>query len=188
MKLIIIEGTDNSGKDTLINNLCNHYINEKIEVKHFEKPKSKTNEECAKEQDKSFIDFVKSLDASEDKIVILNRAWYGELVYGTLYRGRNKNEVLSMIWECEKILIDSKIDVSYILLYADPVFLSKNEDGLSISKGDPDLIDKEDFLFIQSLNKSILSNKKLIEVNIGGKWVKPEKILEKTINLVENGK
>ena len=52
-KLIIIEGTDNTGKDTVIKQLLNRYKDAK--VYHCEKPKSKDAEQAAKEQYNSFL-------------------------------------------------------------------------------------------------------------------------------------
>ena len=82
-KLIIIEGTDNVGKDTVINQLLDKYKDAK--VYHCEKPKSNDAKEAAKEQYNSFLSLAKENSISKDTIIIHNRSWYGEYVYGVKY-------------------------------------------------------------------------------------------------------
>ena len=52
MKLIIIEGTDNTGKDTVISNIMKKYPC--VKVYHCCKPKGSTLEECQQEQFDAF--------------------------------------------------------------------------------------------------------------------------------------
>ena len=130
-KLIIIEGNDNSGKDTLINGLSNHYGDCKIY--HSCAPKSKIPKEAAVEQWNFFMQLIDNAINDGCEISILNRAWQGEFVYGCLYRERSDNEVINDI---EKLDNTAKkyFDVYYVQLIADPIVLKDNEDGLSISQ------------------------------------------------------
>jgi hypothetical protein len=185
-KIIIIEGTDNSGKDTLIKNLISHYKdNNFIEVKHFCKPKSHSVIDAAAEQNESFISTANMINEVDNRFIIFNRAWYGEYIYGTLYRGRTKEDVLKNILEVEEILKTDNNDISFILLYGEPEFLEKNDDGQSLSEGKKEIIEEEGQLFKEIFEKSTLEKKKLIEVTKNHQFISQEEILQNVLNTVE---
>ena len=191
-KLIIIEGNDNSGKDTLIERLKSHYNDKTIEVFHCEAPKSEDPVEAEIEQWDFFLDLLDNIFKSESEIIILNRAWYGEYVYGTLYRGRTKDSVLRDNLNLEILLNkgkqDHKIDSEYyIQLIADSEVLKNNEDGLSISQGKLDKIENEKQLFIEMFNHSKI-NKVLVEVTENGNYRSKDSIFNQVINFIENDK
>ena len=58
MKIIVIEGTDNTGKDTLINNLLDKYKDKKCKVIHCERPIHTDNWGAQIEQDYKFLSLV----------------------------------------------------------------------------------------------------------------------------------
>jgi thymidylate kinase len=177
MKVIIIEGTDNVGKDTIINRLANEPEN--CEIVHCEKPPHLSTEEMKFFQENSFAsllgqtiyDYKKYKNT--DKYFIHNRSWYGEYVYGCMYRDNNPNYVKEMIKNLELILmqnIDVK-DLYFITLLSNNVdFLSRNEDGLSLSSGKSDLIKTETERFIDIFNESLINNKRIVFVNNGSEF------------------
>lgn len=182
-KLIIIEGTDNVGKDTIINQLLNKYKDAK--VYHCEKPKSKDAKEAAKEQYNSFLNLAKENSTSKDEIIIHNRSWYGEYVYGVKYRNNNENEVKKSILEFEKILLDNIDNVCLIMLLSNNSdFLVKNDDGLSISKAKKELIEDETKRFEEIFKFSTIPNKRIIYVNTGENWKSKEEIINKIYEIV----
>lgn len=183
-KIIIIEGTDNVGKDTVIKQLLNKYKHAK--VYHCEKPKSKDAKEAAIEQYNSFLSLAKENSTSKDEIIIHNRSWYGEYVYGVKYRNNNEDEVKKSILEFENILLDNIDDVCLIMLLSNNSdFLVKNDDGLSISKAKKELIEDETKRFEEIFKFSTIHNKHIIYVNDGENWKPKEEIINKIYELVE---
>ena len=186
-KLIIIEGTDNVGKDTVINQLLDRYKDAK--VYHCEKPKSKDAKEAAKEQYNSFLSLAKENSVSKDTTIIHNRSWYGEYVYGVKYRNNDENEVKKSILEFENILLNNIDDVCLIRLLSDNSdFLVKNDDGLSISKAKKELIEDETKRFEDIFKFSTIPNKRIIYVNNGEKWRTKEEIIGEVYNAINKDK
>lgn len=187
-QLIIIEGNDNSGKDTLINYLTKHFQNSI--VYHSIAPSSSDFECAAKEQYNFFIKLIDSLMFDNHETIIFNRAWQGEYVYGTLYRGRTKEDVLEDINYFDKT-IDNAIfanklnKVSYIQLIADPQVLSNNEDGLSISGGNTEKILEEKKLFEEVYDKSTLRKMK-IDVTYNGKYRNKKFIYKEALDFINS--
>ena len=183
-KLIIIEGTDNVGKDTVINQLLDRYKDAK--VYHCEKPKSKDVKEAAKEQYNLFLSLAKENLTSKDTTIIHNRSWYGEYVYGVKYRNNDENEVKKSILEFENILLSNIDDICLIMLLSDNSdFLVKNDDGLSISKAKKELIEDETKRFKEIFKFSTIPNKCIVYVNDGENWKTKEEIINKIYGIVE---
>lgn len=186
MKIIIIEGIDNTGKDTLIAGIKNHFTNNI--VYHCEKPN--TNELTEQE-----IEFAKLLgyccylyNSDTYDAYILNRSWYGEYVYGTLYRRHDCADVFAMISNIENTLekVIDKDDICYITLLADPEFVAKNDDGLSLSENKLDSIKDEIALFKEIHSESNIKNKHIVYVNNGDSFRNKEDILNEIIGYIEN--
>ena len=183
-KIIIIEGTDNVGKDTVINQLLNRYKDAK--VYHCEKPKSKDAKKAAIEQYNSFLSLAKENSTSKDEIIIHNRSWYGEYVYGVKYRNNDENEVKKSILEFENILLNNIDDVCLIMLLSNNSdFLVKNDDGLSISKAKKELIEDETKRFEEIFKFSTIPNKCIIYVNDGENWKSKDEIINKIYEIIE---
>lgn len=186
-KLIIIEGTDNVGKDTVINQLLDRYKDAK--VYHCEKPKSKDAKEAAKEQYNSFLSLAKENSVSKDTTIIHNRSWYGEYVYGVKYRNNDENEVKKSILEFENILLNNINNVCLIMLLSDNSdFLVKNDDGLSISQAKKELIEDETKRFEEIFKFSTIPNKRIIYVNNGENWRTKEEIIGEVYNAINKDK
>lgn len=185
MKLIIVEGPDNCGKDTLISKIIENFPT--VTMIHCSKPLSKkysTNEQNILFE--SYINNICSGFYNNTHLVLLNRGFHGEYVYGTLYRKRLENDVLNMINKLEQKLIDNKINVYYIqLMSSNYDLLSRNEDGKSLSDGDLYKIEVECNMFLHVYENSKL-NKKLIYINNEDKFRTRESILNEVLSFVNN--
>lgn len=186
MKVVIIEGTDNVGKDTVINQLIQKYST--VKIIHCEKPKSNDPVEAASEQLKTFWNLAEENihDNIHDKtdLIIHNRSWYGEYIYGVKYRANDPEKVKKMIHNLEDHLIRNGIDVCLITLLSSNVdFLVKNDDGLSISNKKNDIIE-ETRKFEEIHNWSKLSNKHIVYVNNGENWRSKEDIINEVLNYI----
>ena len=184
-KIIIIEGPDNCGKDTLISKLKDFYKD--VRVIHAGVPTSD-----------NLFDFYynglmhDTLDGyynSTTNAVIHNRSIYGEYVYGPKYRNESKEFVENLIHKLEvgqlKTFILSK-DLYFILLTSSSSdLLVKNDDGLSYSskKGD---IEDELQAFNDVFDKSLIENKKKVYVNNGGSFRDKNDIYKEVVDFIEH--
>lgn len=184
MKIIIIEGTDNTGKDSLISRILEEYPT--ATLIHCSKPYSKNNNLAAIEQDTLFQTYINAINSgvySGTHVLILNRSWIGEYVYGVIYRGRNSDEVKRNILNYEKQLINQ--EVYYIqLLSTSSELLNKNEDNKSLSNGNITLIAEEVQRFEDIFEASSIKNKKLIYVNDGDKFRSKESIQSEVLKFI----
>lgn len=174
MNVIIIEGIDNTGKTTVINNIKDKYHSKRIHVIHCEKPKGETHEEQALYQNESFLNITKDIIKYKQNdlydIVILDRAWYGEYVYGQLYREHDPLDIEMNINQIESTLnyYFDKNELSFIFLNVSNIeFSVVHDDGLSISNAKLDRIIAERELFQTIFGLSNIINKKEIIVNTG---------------------
>lgn len=151
MKVIIIEGPDNTGKSFLINHLLSKYKHSLCI--HCGKPEIKDPIKAALSQKEYFTNVVDNIvHYNHDYIgkkefihtVIFDRSWLGEYVYGCKYRGNGEEFVLEMINELNKKLLNGVESVYYIYLTVDNInFLVRNDDGKSISKANKEAIQDE---------------------------------------------
>ncbi len=184
-KVIIIEGIDNCGKDSLINNLKSYYKNTK--VIHACAPNSKDLFTFYYEgliHDTLDGYYNESLDA-----VIHNRSMYGEYVYGPKYRNESKDKVAEIIRRLEigqlKTFIFSK-DLYFILLTSsDSDLIASNDDGLSFSAKKTD-IDDEIAAFNEVFSLSSIKNKKKIFVNNDNRFRSKEDIYKDALDFINN--
>ena len=188
-KILIIEGPDNCGKDTLIKTISS---TSKVHVMHCSKPEHHNSpEESLRAQHEEFSRITESLiglyKKNEHDFIIMNRFHYGELVYGPMYRNEDPDSIKEMIHDIDKQLVSSinQEDIGLVLLTAtDPAFLSGNEDGLSLSGGDSSLIKKECDGFFEAYRMSLLPNKALVYVDNGNSgWNNPVSISCKVMKL-----
>lgn len=188
-KILIIEGPDNCGKDTLIRTIA---LTKKVIVKHCFKPAvCYLPEESLRLQKEQFLvladEIIKLYKENEYDYIIMNRFHYGEMIYGQMYRNENPDDIREMIREVDKRLTSNvkQEDIGLVVLTAtDPSFLAKNEDGLSLSNGKQDLIKKEIDTFWDVFHMSLIPNKALIYVDDGkGNWNDPVTICSKVTRL-----
>lgn len=194
MKLIIIEGPDNTGKSYLANTLIDYYKsqNKTVDYLHFTAPESNNTKEAAKLEHQHSLSVAKNIyDKAADNSIdymILDRSWYSEFVYGHMYRHRTQSDCLSNIRKVEDIIINAlePDDVCYVYLTASPAFLSKHEDDKSLSKGELDTIKKEIKLF-DTLSQNIMcGNIKIINVEDKNNQYKDIKEMINEIEIVLN--
>ena len=188
-KILIIEGPDNCGKDTLIKTIA---LNKRVSVIHCSKPvECDTSEESLRIQRAQFLELADSIidlyKENDYDYIIMNRFHYGEMIYGQMYRNENPDDIREMIREVDKRLMSNvkQEDIGLVVLTAtDPSFLAKNEDGLSLSNGKQDLIKKEMATFWDVFHMSLIPNKALIYVDDGkGNWNDPVTICAKVARL-----
>lgn len=199
MKLFVIEGLDNTGKTLFANNLKKYFINEKnikesrIKYIHFIAPKAESFEKCAELSHKFSMDTVKDIVWYNKRnlydIVILDRSWYSEYVYGQLYRERHGDDILKDIRDTEDVIINQfdLDDVYYVYLAGTPEFLIKYEDGKSLSNNNTELINTELSYFDELFDKYVmLSNSIKIEVNTSNTDFKSDKTILKELTDIVN--
>lgn len=152
-QLIIIDGPDNTGKDSAIAKVLEHIPN--ATVQRFVGTK-KQGDDALQYQTSIYKNFIDSLSSpTSPEVIILNRCWVGEMVYGPLYRQEDYVACTNMVFD----MFDSiphDIDVKYIYLTAPVNFLVRNDDGLSLSNASKDLIATE--LQVFDVVFSILNN------------------------------
>ena len=147
---------------------------------------AKTNEEAQIEQQQTFNNYANEVlnESKMTEAFIFNRAWYGEYVYGCIYRDANPYMVLQMITDIENKLDNN--ETYLITLIADNAqFLVKNDDGLSLSNVDLMKLGAEKERFIKVHNHSKLK-KKLITVNDGENFRPLEEIFSEIEDLIDN--
>ena len=185
MKIIIIEGPDNTGKNTLIQNIIDN--NKVVKLIHCDKPVSNDPFE---EQYKLFS--LHAYNAIQDNknndidVIVFNRYYQGEYVYGQMYRDGDSIKIKNMITEIEKYLLNciDKKDIYYVQLISTSVKLLKNnDDGKSLSNADIKKIQKEIDLFNEIYDFSILNKHKII-INNGDNFRTREDILNEFIKFI----
>ena len=172
MKLIIIEGTDNTGKDTIISKLLERFPT--TTLIHCSKPFSKKFSD--KEQDQLFKAYIENIvNGSYDSThcIIMNRSHIGEFVYGTLYRNRPVDDVCKMIFKLNNKLLERKdLDIRYVqLVCTSEKLLQKNEDGKSLSDNDENLIELERTEFEKGYDYSLIDKKIYYEVDSDNEYI-----------------
>lgn len=184
-KVIIIEGPDNCGKDTLISKLNEHFVFTKII--HSGIPDSADlfnfyyngliHDTLAGYYDRSL------------KAVIHNRSLYGEYVYGPKYRQESKEEISKLVHNLETGQLRTFIlsrDLYFILLTSsDSDLLVMNDDGLSYSSKKSDIED-EIIAFDEIFNLSQIENKIRIYINDGNHFRPKYDIYRDVISFIEN--
>ena len=100
MKIFFVEGPDNIGKSTYVKAIQQFLYGKyctNVLVMHCEKPVGETLDEQIEFQNNAYEKLVDQLiewnNNNEYDAVIFDRAWYGEYVYGTMYRNRDKEDV-----------------------------------------------------------------------------------------------
>ncbi len=186
MKLIIIEGTDNTGKDTIISKLLEKYPT--VTLIHCSKPFSKKY--STKEQNQVFETYINNIvngKYDSTHAIIMNRSHIGEYVYGILYRNRTPDEVGNMILRLNEKLNDRQdLEIRYVqLLCTSKKLLVKNEDGKSLSNGVDYMISNETHKF-EEIFKYCKFPKKLIYVNNGDEFRSRESIFNEVYKFIEN--
>ena len=179
MKLIIIEGPDNCGKDSLIKKIEEQFLT--CTIVHYTKPENKYI------QNTIFRGYAYSIITKkyDTDVVILNRSHYGEYVYGCMYRGVSDKDAIEIISEIDDMYINNNVDAYYIqLMSTSPELLLRNEDFKSLSNGKLENISQEILRFTQIYDYSKLPKKKIIYVNDGDKFRDINEIHEEALKFI----
>ena len=189
MKLIIIEGTDNTGKDTLISKILEKYPT--ATIIHCGKPLTKKY--SSEEQDELFKVYARNIverKYDNTHIIIMNRSHIGEYVYGVLYRNRDIEDVEKMLIDVNNILYSRKdLTIRYIQLLSNSEnLLRNNEDGKSLSNGNIEKINKEAKQFKEIFDNINIkdSDKRLIYVNEGDSFRSREDIFNEAWKFINS--
>jgi hypothetical protein len=184
MKLLIIEGPDRCGKNTLITNLVSQAENSVI--RHFGSAKGKDDSE---KRDHQFNFFQKEFQLAANRqlfanpdteryprdLWIWNRAHLGEFVYGKIYRETHPEEWVFQLEKRWGFDIDNSI---YLLLLAAPSeFLCSRDDGKSFSANVEKRQDEQQ-RFFEAFEKSSILNKMVLNVVENENYRNPLSILE----------
>lgn len=178
--IILIDGMDRTGKNTLIDHLRSKIKTPKISVRHEGKPPKGVDPLVWSIQHyEYFFESLKNIDWNEETI-ILNRTHLGELIYGPLYRNYNSDFILDL----EKDFVDNSTDDVYLVVLVDS---GKNiiarSDGLSIEQFE-DQFDNTRDKFIESYSKSQIKNKLLINLDSGNGSRSIEDVLKIATNFI----
>lgn len=156
---IIFEGLDNTGKGTQIKNIRKAFKDKGFIISHSNFIKGFSNTEYKQMAEKEYSNMFKILNTDVD--IICDRLHGGEMVYGQIYRNYNGDYVLDL--ELDYYL--DEIDDLFLFVFIDnPQNLISRDDGLSFSTN---LDDKKEeiALFERFYSRSIIKNKKLININ-----------------------
>lgn len=167
--LIIIEGPDNTGKDTLQKNLQNK-LGDCVTF-HFTSPPSNIDKKeklnyQVKTWKKIWSDTKKSINENGLNFGIWNRSHLGEYVYGQMYRNTPANIIRNEIEKFENDFLkpyENEIKQHLVILIPDVNTVIENDDGLSHSIK---LIDKlnEIQLFKEFINLTCIKDSFIYEV------------------------
>jgi thymidylate kinase len=190
MKLLIIEGPDRCGKNTLIKNLTSQAEN--YVVRHFGSAKGGNDQEKRNFQFQFFkkefaLAALRPQFELPDKeryprdIWIWNRAHLGEFVYGKMYRETHPEE---WVMKMESLFgMDLDPSVYLLLLTAPAEFLCKRDDGLSFTKN---VMQKQAEIaaFKNAFDQSQIINKKILDVSNGEEYLDQQTILQEVNNFL----
>ena len=188
MKLIIIEGIDCIGKDTLIKGIQEHFIKDyNVCIRHFGKPPKNLNTEDVLDfQFKCFENEVKLISNINtpgyyryyDDLIIWNRSHLGEYVYSQMFRGGNAQDLKYKLLNFEHWHLENFMFGTYLItLTADPQFALSKEDGQSFSQNFEQKT-KELELFKEIHEFSTIKNKIIIKVDEWNTVIKSGKLEE----------
>ena len=180
MKVVIIEGPDNCGKNTLIQNILEK--NDVVKVIHCHKPDKDVFDPFTEMRyiyNKYAENIISDSYYNIIDIILFNRYYQSEYIYGQLYRNGDPLLIKDYISDLETYLLNNidYDDMYYIQLTSSSVnLLINHEDGQSLSKGDTDKIKKELELFDEIYDFSKLKKHK-IYINNGDEFRSKEDIL-----------
>tara|TARA_R100001443_G_scaffold82353_1_gene89311 strand:- start:581 stop:1174 length:594 start_codon:yes stop_codon:yes gene_type:complete len=162
-KFIIIEGTDNVGKDTQQNLIIERISNLVFHKLHYSSlPFRKDKDLHANYSKKMYRDMFEMMVACKDKNInlIFNRSHLGETVYAPLYRGYSGDYVLDIEKDYVKTLREN---LYLITLVNDPHTILKRDDGKSFY-GNEEEVKAEVDGFTRAHRLSKIKNKQLINI------------------------
>lgn len=142
IQVIIVEGADNTGKNTFCDGLVRELINRGKDPVYIESTFDRQlNLEKWKDSMRGLKKFARYFISRmpSNYILLLNRSWLDEFVYGPIYRGYGTEDLSPL----EEIGLGEQLRTCVVYLESSPEELAKREDGLSFSKGTPEIIREE---------------------------------------------
>ena len=160
MSTIILEGLDNVGKTTQINNIREEFNSSFFLTFHLSNIKTKkwSNEAYQSYFKNLYVEYFELIESNEYDL-LFDRFHLGESVYSPLYRNYSGDYV----FELEKI-IENCNEVYLIVLIDEAKNLLNREDGNSFTI-ELEKKQQEIDLFIEAFKKSSIKNKILININ-----------------------
>lgn len=162
-KFIIIEGTDNTGKDTQQNLIIKNLKNKVFHKIHYSSLPFKDDTEMhTSYSSKMYEDMFKMmlLCKDQDINIIFNRSHLGETVYSPLYRGYSGDYV----FDIEKNYVNKLRENLYLItLTNDPHTIWNRDDGKSFYKNEEGIKAELDG-FVRAHRLSKIKNKLLLNI------------------------
>lgn len=170
-KLIIVEGMDNTGKDTQIKRIVNRYPNDIFHTLHYHAVKSRTPAEARMLAEMTYDSMFGIIETCTWSSFILNRSHYGEYVYGKIYRDYPDPEY---VFELERRFRNREVllrDRAVLIVFVNTDFetLAAREDGDSLSQGKISLIKSERDRFTSVYELSAVDPMRKCLINTAGK-------------------
>lgn len=182
MTVFVFEGPDNLGKGTIIKSLVDEYKNVRdICMIHFTGPRCENGEDPFEYQKQIFASKVKKIitlnqynklcGKQTDDIIILDRSWIGEYVYGQIYRGGDPEKILDMVNEYNIMLNTEGIKTIFVRLDANPDFIIYHDDNKSFTSEYGATkrfitVSKERDLFIDIFNKMNIGSRNTVKMSV----------------------
>ena len=161
-KFIIIEGTDNVGKDTQQDLIIKNFPRKVFHKVHYSAVPFK-GKEGIDYSARMYTDMFEMMMSCKHKDIniIFNRSHLGESIYAPLYRGYNGDYV----FDIEKGYVNSLRENLYLItLINDPKIILSRDDGKSFYKNEEEVKAEIDG-FIHAHRKSKIKNK--LKINVG---------------------
>ena len=162
-KFIIIEGTDNTGKDTQQNLIIKKVKNLVFQKLHYSSlPFKDDKEKHISYSQKMYTDMFKLMMMSKDKDIniIFNRSHLGETVYSPLYREYSGDYV----FDIEKHFVNQlRKELYLITLVNDPHIILSRDDGKSFYRNEEEVKAEVDG-FRRAHRLSKIKNKLMINI------------------------
>lgn len=183
--IIIIEGMDRCGKDSLIKYLKKYlydrdYI-KSVQVLHYSNLPIQDKYRVIEASYVLYTDMFEIAKFSLDKFhLIMNRAHLGEWVYGYIYR----NYKATFIYDIELNYIDLMDKMYLITLVDSSLKCLEREDGNSLSEADKNKGKIECERFIEATELSYIKNKICVDI----KDKTPQDVQEEVFKFIENKK
>lgn len=185
--IILVEGSDRTGKDSLIDVIKSKYAFPAF----YEIKSSKLNsvDTLAKWYHTYSVQYylglfqllINIVRSQHTTNIVLNRGWISEYVYSKLYRNYDGNFVWTMEATAMKLIKSFGVKTFLIVLTDNPHALELRDDGKSVSRNGKRKVAEEQKLFVKALNKSSMEFK--FNFYISGKT--PEKVQEEVINYID---
>ena len=158
-KFIIIEGPDNTGKDTQIKEFIKNFDSECFHM--FNLPLEGSQKKLKEYSIKMYDEMFRIMkEAPKDINYIFNRSHLGEAVYSPLYRGYLGDYIFDIEKKYTEFL---RQDLYLITLVSDPTLILKRDDGKSFYKNEEEVKGEIDG-FVRAHRKSSIKNKLLIDI------------------------